>query len=119
MLVPTDFYVDPRDPKRALVVFSGFHGGHVFKTTDGGQSWRDLSANLPDTPANAVVVDERTDKLYVGTDIGVFSLERDEKRWALASRNLPTTVVMDLLIDYEAGAIIAATHGRGMWAADL
>lgn len=117
--VPTDFYVDPRDPKTAFVVFSGFHSGHVFKTSDGGQTWRDLSANLPDTPANAVIVDERTEKLYVGTDIGVFSLERGEKKWELASRDLPTTVVMDLLIDYEASAIVAATHGRSMWAADL
>ena len=31
--------------------------GHVFKTTDAGQSWDDITGNLPDTPVNSLILD--------------------------------------------------------------
>ena len=44
--------------------------GHVFKSTDGGQNFTDISGNLPDAPAEWTVV--RQDQLIVGTDVGVY-----------------------------------------------
>src|SRR5262249_55309991 len=49
--------------------------GHVFKTTDGGQSWTDISVGtdptqtLPDSPVNSILIDPSyPNTLYVGTD---------------------------------------------------
>ena len=39
---------------------ANFPTSHVWQTTNGGSSWTDFSANLPDAPVNAVVVDPAT-----------------------------------------------------------
>jgi hypothetical protein len=61
----------------AYVSIMGFHVSHVWQTTNGGSSWTDFTANLPDAPANAVLVDPGASKtngtLYVGTDTGVWA----------------------------------------------
>ena len=70
-----DIYVDPVNANIAYVAVSGFGTGHIFKTVNGGTSWTNISGNLPDTPTNAVVVDDRftPGTIYIGTDIGVSS----------------------------------------------
>jgi hypothetical protein len=59
------------------VTFQGFSGfpddirGHVFKTSNGGVSWIDISGNLPNVPANAIVIDpDLADTLYAATEDG-------------------------------------------------
>jgi hypothetical protein len=37
-------------------VFSGFGTGHVFKSTNAGASWTDMSASLPDMPFECITV---------------------------------------------------------------
>jgi hypothetical protein len=51
--------IDQTDPlgNTAYVTIMGFHTSHVWKTTDAGASWTDFTANLPDAPANAIMVD--------------------------------------------------------------
>ena len=59
----------------AVAVIQGFTGGpgKVWRTTNFGSSWTDISGNLPDTPANDVLVDpDNATVIYVATDIGVF-----------------------------------------------
>jgi hypothetical protein len=69
-----DIAVSDQSASEAYVTVSGFGTPHVFQTMDFGDHWRNLSGTLPDTPANAVVVETRTSPLtvYVGTDVGVF-----------------------------------------------
>src|SRR5207247_10734343 len=55
----------------AYVTIMGLHVSHVWKTTNAGASWTDFTGNLPDAPANTVLVDAGT--VYVGTDVGVWS----------------------------------------------
>ncbi len=59
----------------AYVTVMGFTGGagHVWKTTNAGGSWSDFTANLPDSPVNAVVVFPGLAAVYVATDVGVFA----------------------------------------------
>ena len=45
-------------------------GGHVYKSTDAGETFRDVSGNLPDIPADFALV--RNGQLVVATDLGVF-----------------------------------------------
>lgn len=117
--IVTDIAFTPKNPKRAFVTVSGYGTPHVFMTSDHGQTWEDISANLPNSPANAIDFDSKKGTLYVATDVGLFSSSNGGNAWRVESRGLPNTMVMELLIDRRAGKIIAATHGRGMFAARL
>ena len=80
----TEIVVDPRNRDTAYVVVTGFTGAsgtsRVFKTTNAGQSWTDISAGLPDLPAYTLVVDPRTSDLYLGNDNGVYKLTIDKTK---------------------------------------
>src|SRR5439155_11294005 len=53
----TDIEVKPDDAGTAYATVSGFGTGHVFKTTNSGALWANVSGNLPDAPVNAVAVE--------------------------------------------------------------
>src|SRR5256714_14484754 len=76
---------DPAEPTgaTAYVTIMGFTGGagHVWKTTNAGAAWTDFTANLPDAPVNAVIVDPTQSRVYVGTDVGVFSSSTTAANW--------------------------------------
>ena len=117
----TRIAVDPANPMTAYVTLGGFSGSlnpsaHVFKTTNGGQTWADLSGNLPDIPVNQVVVDpDVRGTVYVATDIGVFYTRGGGERWHPLVKGLPRVVVNDLVLHRASRTLRAATHGRSMW----
>ena len=115
--------VDPANPAHAYAVFNGYSRrfipgggvGHVFETVNGGQSWTDISGNLPDIASDALVLSHG--KLALGTDAGVFTAAegRDgSTRWFRLGRGLPNASVNDLTTGPD-GYVYAATHGRGVW----
>ena len=67
--------VDPDHPSHAYAVFNGYSRrwipgggiGHVFETYNGGQSWTDISGNLPDIPADALLIQNH--RLALATDL--------------------------------------------------
>ena len=74
----TAFWVDPADPRIALAVLASHAHGpegippRVLHTIDGGLSWDDISANLPDVTVRGVTADPTGNAIYVATDQGVF-----------------------------------------------
>ncbi len=115
--------VDPSDPAHAYAVFNGYSRrwipgggiGHVFETCNGGQSWTDISGNLPDVPSDALVLRGR--KLALATDVGVFTAAAANgaaTRWSRLGSGLPNAAVDDLTLGPK-GYLYAATHGRGVW----
>jgi hypothetical protein len=91
--------------------------GHVFKSTNNGVSWQDISGpattNFPDVPANSIqALDDGT--LVVGTDLGVVIRQPGATTWNRLGDNLPLTVAMDVEYGPD-GKIYVATHGRGIW----
>jgi photosystem II stability/assembly factor-like uncharacterized protein len=117
--VPTDFAIHPGDPATAYVVLSGFGAGHVFKTTNAGATWTDISGNLPDVPANAIVIDPAapTTGLLVATDLGVYLGGNGGANWTPFNAGLPNVPVHDLAYNPATGMLVAATHGRGAFKA--
>jgi photosystem II stability/assembly factor-like uncharacterized protein len=91
---------------------------YIWKSTDFGDSWQDISGNIPAGPVNVIREDPvNPNILYVGTDGAVFiSKDRGEKWDVLGS--LPFVYVHDLAIHPRDNMIIIATHGRGMWVMD-
>jgi photosystem II stability/assembly factor-like uncharacterized protein len=114
--------VDPTDSQVAYVVFGGFEHdtvekGHVFETTDGGTTWKNITGNLPDAPLNGVVIDVRADYagVYVGGAAGVWVRRANASSWQLFGTGLPYVIVTDLELNPETGILAAATWGRSVW----
>jgi len=115
--------VDPTNPAHAYAVFNGYSRrfipgggtGHVFETTNGGQSWTDISGNLPDIASDALLLSHG--KLALATDAGVFTAAEGQgsnTAWSRLGTGLPNASVNDLTDGHD-GYIYAATHGRGVW----
>jgi hypothetical protein len=111
--------VSAGDSQTLYVTVGRFTGGsarHVFKSTDGGQTWTDISGNLPDSPVNTVLVDDQDGSLYVGTDTGVYACsDTAGTYWYRFGTGLPDARVSDLQLDTTHQILAAATYGRGVW----
>lgn len=120
----TRVMVDPRLETTAYVTFSGFREDiplpHVFKTTDTGQSWIDISGNLPEAPVNDIIPDPaQPGVLYVATDVGVFYSVDDGAIWMPLGEGVPRVPITDLSLHAPSRKLVAATYGRSMYAFDL
>jgi uncharacterized protein (TIGR03437 family) len=114
----THIAVSPIDSATAYVTFSGFSTteGHIFKTSDSGASWTDISGNLPNLPVNDLVVDsDIPGTLYIGTDAGVMVNTDAGAAWTTLGNGLPRVVVESLVLHRASRTLRAATHGRSMW----
>jgi len=93
---------------------------YVFKSTNYGEKWLDISANIPCGPVNVIHEDPKNkDVLYVGTDLGVYVTVDGGQSWNVLANNLPTTFVQDLLVHPRDQILVAGTHGRGAWVMDV
>ena len=91
---------------------------YIWRSRDFGNTWEDISANIPAGPVNVIREDpEMKDILYLGTDVGVYVSLNDGLSWEVLG-DLPCTYVHDLAIHPRENMIIVATHGRGMFVLD-
>ncbi len=124
--IQTSSVFDPRDKQTIYATFSGFSGfngdalGHVFMTASSGAQWSDISGNLPNIPANAVVVDpEIAGTLYIATDVGVFATSDHGATWSPLGAGLPIVPVTSLALQPASRVLTAGTFGRGEWELSL
>lgn len=91
---------------------------YIWKSTDFGDTWTDISANIPVGPVNVIREDPvNRNILYVGTDAGVYVSKDGGENYEVLG-DLPYAYVHDLQIHPAENMIIIATHGRGMWVLD-
>ena len=90
---------------------------YLYRTTDFGATWTDLSAGLPS--ALNVIVEDTADILYVGSDIGIYASFDRGAHWHPFKSNMPAVPVHDLLIHPREGDLVAGTYGRGLWIANV
>jgi uncharacterized protein (TIGR03437 family) len=119
---PTALIPDRADPKQAFLSFSGFSGfngdvlGHVFRTTDAGATWTDISGNLPNIPINDLVVDpDMSFTIYAATDIGVYVTFDLGATWSALGGGLPQVPVWSIALHRQSRTLRAATFGRSAW----
>ncbi len=116
--------VDRSNYRIAYVAYNGFnqatpnHKGHVFKTTDGGKTWKDISGvfpgNLPDVPVNSLILDPSyPNTLYAGTDVGPFVTYNGGHDWGSMGSGFPIVSIEELDLDTVHRTMAAGTHGRG------
>jgi len=116
--------VDPTDHETAYVLFSGRRhdeeSGLIYRTTDAGATWDDISGNLPNAPLNGVAVDPHLlSVIYVGSDVGCFYTKDLGESWEMLGDNLPAVPVYDLKLHAPTRTLVAGTHGRSMHSIDL
>ena len=132
----TSIAIDPEDPRTIYVSLAGYlsnlrppgsyldpnadiGAGNVFKSTDAGESFTNVSGNLPDVQANSVLL--RKGQLLLGTDIGAFiSSDTRGSSWAPLGNGLPNVPVNMLRLQPgNDSQLFAATFGRNIWTYDL
>ena len=133
---------DPADPNSAYVVFGGYSRnftdgpgnlaagvGHLWKVTASGTvdgngneqaTWTDVSGNLPDIPADYLLI-ASTGRVVLATDLGVVEttltgLHSGSPSWSREA--LPTTVATFVAAGPD-GKLYVATYGRGIWRTTL
>ncbi|MBI3258395.1 MAG: hypothetical protein HYZ54_02775 [Ignavibacteriae bacterium] len=112
--------IHPTSPRKIWLTASVYSGKSVFQSDDGGNSWTDISDGLPNIPVNCLVYQKNSpDRLYVGTDAGVYYRDNSSGQWLQYSDGLPNAIVTAIEINYSASKLRAGTFGRGLWEADL
>ncbi len=129
----TSVAIDPADPtRRTIYVTLGGYSrrwvppgvlqdqnaevgeGHLFKSTDAGETFVDASGNLPDAPATWVSV--RAKQVIVGTDVGVFASSFTGGAVYTPLKGLPVVPISTMqLKPGNPNLLVAATYGRGLW----
>jgi hypothetical protein len=117
-------FASPHDAETAYVSKTGYRRddfrAFLYKTADGGQTWSDISGDLPDEPVNVVVQDHRNPNLlFIGTDMGVYVSLDDGASWHSLRGNMPTNSVHDLLVHPRENDLVVGTHGRGIFITNI
>jgi hypothetical protein len=98
----------------------------VYRSTDGGAHWADLTGNLPLAPASSLAVDPQdANTVYIATDAGIFfttevatCVSAPATCWSAFGTGLPEAPVVQLSASPSMAPVhllVAATYGRGVW----
>jgi len=126
--VPADIFVSEVVPSRfdegtVYATFDGHRqndfGTYIYASSDYGQTWRSISANLDDQVARTLTEDlKNPDVLYLGTETGLFVSTDRGGSWTRIRANLPTVRIDEITLHPRDNAMILATHGRALWILD-
>src|SRR5450759_3087056 len=90
---------------------------HIYKTKDGGKTWKEIINGLPDDPINVVREDPvRKGLLFAGSETAVYVSFDDGEHWQSLRLNMPATSIRDLIIKDD--DLVIGTHGRSFWILD-
>ncbi|HCC71094.1 MAG TPA: hypothetical protein DEQ09_08095, partial [Bacteroidales bacterium] len=112
------------DEATAYLVHNGYRNDdfkpYVLKTNDFGETWTNISSNLPDYPVNVIFEDHKNPELlFLGNDKGVFYTLDAGAGWIEMKTNIPPVVVRDLLVHPRENDLIVGTYGRAAWMGDI
>jgi hypothetical protein len=132
----TSVQLDPADARVVYVTLGGYsrrwlpvgalgekdadlRAGNVWKSIDAGESFVNVSGNLPDVPMNWTAL--RDGRLLVATNVGVFqSADSNGGAYEILGSGLPAVPVFTLEMKPKASSaepdtMIAASQGRGVY----
>jgi photosystem II stability/assembly factor-like uncharacterized protein len=104
-----------------LLTYSNYGVPSVFVTTDAGQNWRNVEANLPDMPVRwGIFHPKNMQQVMLATEIGVWTTENifaQNVVWTPQVQGLANVRVDMVKFRTSDNTVLAATHGRGMFTA--
>jgi photosystem II stability/assembly factor-like uncharacterized protein len=90
---------------------------HIYRTKDGGKTWKEIVTGLPNDPINVVREDPvRKGLLFAGSERAVYVSFDDGENWQSLRLNMPATSIRDLVIKDD--DLVIGTHGRSFWILD-
>jgi photosystem II stability/assembly factor-like uncharacterized protein len=90
---------------------------HIYRTRNGGKTWKEIVNGLPDDPINVVKEDPlQAGLLFAGSERAVYVSFDDGDNWQSLRSNMPATSIRDLVI--KDNDLAVATHGRSFWILD-
>lgn len=110
--------------ERVYVTLNGYRWDdftpYVYMSEDYGQTWKNISNNIPSSPVNVIREDPKNENLlYLGTDNGAYvSFDRGTS-WEAFSKGLPNVAVHDMVVQPEAHDLLIGTHGRSIYLANI
>ena len=114
--------ISPHDPATAYIATTRYkfndHTPALYKTTDYGKTWTNISTGIPKGAFTRVVRedDKRKDLLFAGTETGIYISWNGGKKWEAFQLNLPVCPITDLIIRHD--NLVVATSGRSFWILD-
>jgi photosystem II stability/assembly factor-like uncharacterized protein len=108
---PLQLAVDLAD---ASIVYAATAGSGVFRSTNGGRSWKPYGPELSRAIVRCVAGDSIS-RLYAGTDRGVFASPAGARSWSALAGGLPRSPVYALLVDPESPGRLFAGTGEGLF----
>jgi len=120
----TKVAADPFDAQTIYATLSGFRWSeplpHVFKSTNLGSSWTEISGNLPEFPVNDIALDpDIPGRIIVATDAGVYGTADGGQNWSWIWNDLPAVPVYCFKIHPPTRTIVAGTYGLSCYKANL
>jgi photosystem II stability/assembly factor-like uncharacterized protein len=114
--------VSPHDPATVYIATTRYkfndHTPGLYKTTDYGKTWLNISKGIPLGAYTRVVREDPVRKglLFAGTETGMYVSWNGGSTWQQLQLNLPVVPITDLLI--HRGDLLVATAGRSFWILD-
>ena len=98
----------------------GDYKPYIYKSVDGGKSWKDMSDGIPDGFLCWRLVQDHIDKnlMFLGTEYGIYVSLNGGDKWVKFSSGIPTISIRDLAIQKRENDLVAATFGRGFYVLD-
>ena len=92
---------------------------YIFVSENSGATWESVTGNLPPSPVNVIIEDDKTGNLFCGTDLGIYMSKDAGKKWIALNANMPASVsVQDMFIHPRDRKFVIATYGRGVFVLD-
>ncbi len=118
-----DLIASKHDANVVYAAFNNHKSGdftpYVYKSADKGQTWSNISSNLPKGAVYALEQDHVNGNiLFAGTEYGVFVTVDEGLNWKALKAGLPTINVRDMAIQERENDLVLATFGRGFYVLD-
>ena len=108
------------DARRMFAAFDNHRADdgkpYVYRSDDGGTTWRTVTDGLPESPVRALREDlQNPDLLFAGTEGGLWYSTDGGARWSQLKNKLPDVPVADIQVHPRTGELILGTHGRSIF----
>jgi photosystem II stability/assembly factor-like uncharacterized protein len=116
----TSIVASPDSANHVFVAHSGYKYNdfipHIHLSTDNGDTWQDISGDLPQLAINNIFVipEQGNQVIFVATDGGVFGTLNGGTTWERLGANFPYVPVYDIDWNVAKNELIAATFGRSI-----
>lgn len=127
--LPNDLWVSrviasQHKKERVYITLNGYRSDdfkvYVYMSENYGQTWKDISSNIPSSPVNVIKEDPENETiLYLGTDNGAYVSFNQGDSWEVFSKGLPNVAVHDIVVQPEAKDLLLGTHGRSIYKTDI